>query len=78
MNLPHLLFLFPFAVAAACWLAAVVSVVRTAAPLRAVVWVALTLVFPFVGPVLWFAVGRTHERAVAADHAGPPAALLGH
>ena len=78
MNLPHLLFLLPLVVAVACWLATVVSVVRTAAPLRAVVWVALTLVFPLVGPVLWFAAGRTHERGVAADHAGPHAALLGH
>lgn len=78
MNLSHLLFLTPFVVAAVFWLAAVVSVVRTAAPLRALGWVTLTLVFPFVGPVLWFTLGRTHERTVAADHAEGHPALLGH
>ena len=52
---------------------------RTAAAWRALVWVVLTLVFPVVGPVVWFLVGRGYERTVAAQtYARPDTHVLAH
>jgi hypothetical protein len=80
VNIPHLLFLPLLLVSAAgavLWVCALVSVLRTAIAWRAVVWVLVTLVFPVLGPVVWFVVGRDHERAVDAGlHADRHADLL--
>lgn len=45
------------------WISALVSVIRSASirP-RAAAW-AVVVVFPLVGPVVWFAIGRPIERA---------------
>ena len=42
----------------ASMLLALVDVMRTATPLRAVGWVALIVLVPLLGPVIWFVYGR--------------------
>jgi hypothetical protein len=69
VNVPHLLLLPLLLVSAAgavLWICALVSVLRNAIAWRAVVWVLVTLVFPVLGPFVWFFLGRAHERAVSA------------
>jgi hypothetical protein len=79
MNFSHLLLLSLVLLAssagAVLWVCALVSVLRTAVAWRAVVWVAATFVFPVLGPVVWFVLGREHERAVAAETHADPYAL---
>jgi hypothetical protein len=81
VNIPHLL-LLPLLLACAAgvlWVCALVSVLRNALAWRAVVWVAVTFVFPVLGPIVWFVLGRGHEREVtAATHVDPYAHVLVH
>lgn len=81
MNLPHLV-LLPLLVVGAggavLWVAALVSVLRTTTAGRALVWVVLTLVFPVLGPVVWFAVGRRLERATTAPQVDQSSHVLAH
>jgi hypothetical protein len=79
VNIPHLLFLPLLLVSTAgavLWVCALVSVLRHAIAWRAVVWVLVTLAFPVLGPVVWFVVGREHERALAAETHADPYALV--
>ncbi|GAA3551738.1 hypothetical protein GCM10022197_03360 [Microlunatus spumicola] len=83
MNISHLLLLFLVGVAstagAVLWVSTLVSVLRNAAAWRAVVWVAVTFVFPVLGPVVWFVVGRAHERVVnTGTYAGQDSHVLAH
>jgi hypothetical protein len=82
VNVPHLLLLPLLLVCAAgavLWVCALVSVLRNALAWRAVIWVAVTFVFPVLGPVVWFVLGRGHEREVTAEaHVEPSAHVLVH
>ena len=46
------------------WVSAVVSIMRqpTVRGTERGVWVALVIIFPFVGPLAWFVWGRTRKR----------------
>ena len=41
-----------------CMLVALIDVMRTATPLRAMKWVALIVLVPVLGPAIWFVYGR--------------------
>lgn len=79
MNTAHELILPVVAVVgAALWVGTLVSVLRTAVPLRAAGWVAATFVFPVLGPIVWFLAGRSHELAVSAARWGKHRLPLAH
>lgn len=65
-------------VSAALWVGALVSVLRTAVLPRVAVWVAATFLFPVVGPVVWFLVGRSRESTVSAARWGKHREPLEH
>ena len=46
------------------WVSAVVSIMRRHAVsgIERGVWVAVVIIFPFVGPLAWFVWGRTRNR----------------
>ncbi len=49
------------------WLLSVIQIGRTKAPATpVVVWLLVVTLLPLVGPILWFAVGRTSLRREAA------------
>ncbi len=54
------------------FIAAVVSIAssRTASGTEKAVWVLITLLFPLVGPILWFVIGRRSSQAPGTP---PPA-----
>ncbi|MBK4348970.1 PLD nuclease N-terminal domain-containing protein [Lacisediminihabitans changchengi] len=48
----------------ALWVLAVASIMRrpTVARIERGVWVTLVIIFPFIGPLAWFAWGRSRQR----------------
>jgi hypothetical protein len=67
--LPHILFLVVVGGGLlALWIAAVVSILRSAlvTPLVKALWILAILVFQFFGPIVWFAVSRYQRRHPAA------------
>lgn len=53
----------------ALWVLAVRSILRTESipPVERGVWIAVVIVFPFIGSLVWFAYGRGRSRAVAGS-----------
>lgn len=59
------------AVVLALFVGALLSIVKTASsPTRTAVWIAVALVFPLAGPLVWFVAGRSWERARSSGTAG--------
>jgi hypothetical protein len=68
MNVSHLIVLVVIVAAmAALWISAVVSVLRVheQPAWTTAVWLLVTLVLPILGPIVWFAVGRSRGAAAA-------------
>ena len=66
MNLPHLIVLVVIgAAAAALWISAVVSILRvqTWPAWATAIWLLVTLIFPVLGPIVWFVAGRPRSGA---------------
>jgi Phospholipase_D-nuclease N-terminal len=53
----------------ALWVLAVRSILRreSITPVERAIWVAVVIVFPFVGSLVWFAYGRGRRAAVEAS-----------
>ena len=51
------------------FIAAVVSIAasKTASGIEKAIWVLVTLLFPVVGPILWFAIGRRSSQAAGTS-----------
>ncbi|KIC60105.1 PLDc N-terminal domain-containing protein [Microbacterium hominis] len=61
----HVLILIAVLGGLALFVGAVVSIASSAATsLEKTLWILATLMFPFMGPIVWFAVGR---RSLVAD-----------
>lgn len=64
------LFVLPFVL----FVSAMVSIARhrMASGTEKVLWVLVSLIFPVLGPILWFAIGKKSSRGASAP-AGPSA-----
>ena len=63
----HVLILIAVLAGIALFIAAVVSIASSAATsLEKTLWILVTLMFPLMGPIVWFAVGR---RSIVANPA---------
>lgn len=64
MQIPHLAVLAVIVLPLLLlWIGAVVSIVRHEHTALIALWLIVTLVFPFLGPLAWFLVGRGVARS---------------